>query len=150
MTDEIAPPSSIKISWFLGVFGAFLIFVVIAAYSSRMANDTPAYDQGRAAERLAILAKQRDADEKTLTTADWVDQTKGTVRVPIDEAMPETITTLKAKPVQMSGVIPGTMPATMNTISTGAANQAPAGATNAAPGTNAAPSAPPAPAAPNK
>jgi hypothetical protein len=153
MSDDatLTQPNPIKIRWFFGVFAAFLVFVLIAAYSSRMANDTPAYDQQRAAERLATLKKLQEDDQKTLTTADWIDQTKGTIRIPIDEALPETVADLKSKPVQMGAAIPGAAPQTPNTLPAAAANSAPAGAPNA-PSTNAAPSAPttPSPDAPNK
>ena len=150
MTDP-TPSPAIKIDWIFGLIGAFLIFVVIATYSSRMAKDTADYDAGRRAERLEILKKQRDADTQTLTTADWIDATKGTVRIPIDEAIPETIATLKDKPVQMGTAMAGTTPAP-NTIPAAANNNAPAGAPNAAPSTNAAPAKPPVPSpdAPNK
>ena len=151
MNTDATPLPAIKVSWIFGILGAFLIFVVIATYSSRMAKDGGTYDQQRATERLAILQKQREADDKALTTADWVDQTKGTVRIPIDEAIPEEIVTLKAKPVQMGAEISGTTPAKPSAVPATADNQAPAGAPNA-PSTNAAPAkpSPPAAAAPNK
>jgi hypothetical protein len=135
MSDTTTSPA-IKIDWIFGLIAAFLVFVVIATYSSRMAKDTADYDAGRRAERLAILKKQRDADTQTLTTADWVDPAKGVVRIPIDEAIPETITVLKDKPVQMGAAIAGTAPA-------------PAASKNNAPSTNAAPEKPSVP-SPNK
>jgi hypothetical protein len=109
--SDATPSPAIKIDWIFGLIAAFLIFVVIATYSSRMAKDTADYDAGRRAERLAILQKQRDADTQTLTTADWIDPTKNIVRIPIDEAIPEAIAALKAKPVQMGAEIPGAAPA---------------------------------------
>src|ERR1700690_2085501 len=102
----LSSPSPIKLRWFFGIFGSFLIFVVIAAYSSRMAEEHPDHDQDLAAKRYARLSELQAADEKTLTTADWVDQTKGTVRIPIDEAMVKEIDTLKAKPAQAGLAIP--------------------------------------------
>ena len=149
---------AIKVSWILGILAAFLIFTVIATYSSRMAKDGVNYDDQRRAERMEILKKQHEADTQTLTTADWVDATKGTVRIPIDEAIPEEIVTLKAKPVQMGGEIPGAHPMsppakslTPNVIPAQAENEAPAGAPNA-PSTNAPPASVPTPSpdAPNK
>ena len=143
MPDALAAQPPIKLRWFFGIVAVFLIFVVIAAYSSRMARDTAGYDSGRAAERYATLAKLRADDNKTLTTVDWVDQAKGVIRIPIDEAMPETVTALTAKPVHAGATIPGAAPA---------ANTIPATAANSAPSTNAAPANPPKPtsAAPNK
>jgi hypothetical protein len=145
--SDATPSPAIKIDWIFGLIAAFLIFVVIATYSSRMAKNTLDYDAGRRAERLAILKKQQDGDRQTLTTADWIDQTKGIVRIPIDEAIPEAITALKSKPVQMGAVIPGTTPAPA-----AAKNNAPAGTPKATPSTNAAPATPPVPSAdaPNK
>jgi hypothetical protein len=110
MPDTLATSSPLRISWFLGIIGFFLIFVVIAFYSSRMARDTSDYDQQRAAVRYDTLAKLRAADHEALTTAAWIDQAKGVVRIPIDEAMGEEIDTLKAQPVQAGAAIPGTTP----------------------------------------
>ena len=151
------PQPPFRVSWIFGILAALLLFVFIAAYSSRMASDGAGYDQKRVAERLDILKKQREADEKTLTTADWIDQTKGTVRIPIDEAIPETITALKAKPVQAGAEIPGTKPATTATATNATSTNSPTPAANTAntggptSGTNAAPSSPtPAPGTPTK
>ena len=150
MSETIANPApTIRASWIFGILAALLIFVVIASYSSRMASDGTDIDQKRVAERIDILKKQREADEKALSTADWIDQAKGTVRLPIDEALPETITSLKAKPVQAGAEIPGMKPAkqppapdatsTMSTA-TPAANTANTGGPTS--GTNATPSSP--------
>jgi hypothetical protein len=111
MPEEIATPSPIKVSWLIGTLAAFSIFALIAGYSARMTNDYSDYDSQRAQDRYDTLAKLRDAANKTLTTADWVDQDKGTIRIPIDEAMSKEIDTLKSKPVVMGAVIPGTTPA---------------------------------------
>jgi hypothetical protein len=127
MTDTATSAAPrIKIDWIFGLIGAFLIFVVIATYSSRMARDATDYDAGRRAERLAILKKQQDGDTQILTTADWVDQTKGTVRIPIDEAIPQAITALQTKPVQMGAAIPGAAAPAANTIPAQTDNNAPA------------------------
>jgi hypothetical protein len=123
-TTSTAP--RIKIDWIFGLIAAFMIFVVIATYSSRMARDATDYDAGRRAERLAILKKQQDGDTQILTTADWVDQTKGTVRIPIDEAIPQAITALQSKPVQMGAAIPGAAAPAANTIPAQKDNNAPA------------------------
>ncbi len=107
-------PTPIKFRWYIGVAAALFIFVVVGIYSSSMANDTDTtdgYDQQQAAIREAKLAKLQEADHKTLTTADWIDQDKGTVRIPIDEAMSEEVAALKAKPVAVGTAIPGAVPA---------------------------------------
>jgi len=131
MTDELAPPPSIKVSWVFGILAVFLLFLLIATYSSRMARNATDYDALRDQERLDILHKQQASDREILTTAAWVDQTKGTVRIPIDEALPQAIAALKAKPVKMGAAIPGSAPAA-----------APAATTNAAPAAAPAPPKP--------
>jgi hypothetical protein len=146
MSEITASSPQVKINWIFWTLLAFTIFAVIAAYSSRMANDYTDYDQKRAAERYVTLAKLREADHETLTTAAWVDQGKGMVRIPIEEAMTREIANLKAKPVAVGQLIavPAAPAATNNARAS--TNAAPAGTTNAAPATNAAPSAPPTPA----
>jgi hypothetical protein len=152
MSDTLAAPSPIKFRWLIGLAFVLLVFVVIASYSSRIAQETGSYDRGRAAERYDTLAKLRADDQKTLSTADWVDQAKGTIRIPIDEALPETVAALQAKPVQAGDAIPGAVAAKPNVIPAAAQNEAPAGSPQASPSTNAAPAqpAPPASTAPNK
>jgi hypothetical protein len=135
MPDETASPPRIKISWIFWTLLAFAIFAVIASYSSRMTHDYTDYDQQRAAERYATLAKLRDADREALTTADWVDQNKGIVHIPIEEAMNLEVAALKTKPVAMGP--PFIVPA-----APAPATNAPAAMTHATPATNAAPSAP--------
>jgi len=124
MSSEFAPStSSIDVRWFFGLALMLLIFAAIAFYSKQVTVHTTGYDAEQAQIRYARLAKLREADQLTLTTADWVDQDKQIVRIPIDEAIPETIAELQAKPVTMC---PSTAPAAP------AAAPAPA-ATNAAP-----------------
>ncbi len=122
MSDEIASPSPIKVTWLLGTLAAFALFALIAAYSSRMTWDTSDYDQDRATQRYDTLAKVRH-DENILLepvnpdnkqgppTAEWVDQTKGIIRIPIEEAMAKEVDTLKSKPAAMGQEIPGSAPA---------------------------------------
>jgi hypothetical protein len=137
MSDETATSSPIKASWLIGVALAFAIFAAIAGYSSRMTHDYLDYDQQQAQIRYGKLAKYRTDTTQTLTTAAWVDQTKGTVRIPIEEAMTREVDTLKATTAAMGQEIPGTKPAPKP------ASAAPT--TNAAPSTNAAsPPTPPA------
>jgi hypothetical protein len=111
-----ASTSSTPARWFFGIFAAFAVFAVVGVYSSRMAYNTTGYDDDQATERYAKLAKLQAADTKTLTTAGWVDQDKGVVRIPIDEAMTEEVDTLKAKPVQAGIAIPGAAAPAANTL----------------------------------
>jgi len=131
------------------------IFALVAFQSSRIAQDTTGYDDDQAKLRAEKLAKLQAADQKTLTTADWVDKDKGIVRIPINEAMTEEVSVLQAKPVGMGREIRGVM-APAAPAAAPATNSAPAPAssgatTNAAPAaggtppasTNAAPTNPP-------
>jgi hypothetical protein len=149
MSDATPSPST-PARWFLGIFAALAVFAVVGIYSSRMAENTASYDDDQAKERYAKLAKLQADDTKTLTTAGWVDQDKGVVRIPIDEAMTEEVGALQAKPVQMGIAIPGATAPQANTIPAPAAGPAPAAAKNgtAAAGTNAAPAATTPPASP--
>jgi hypothetical protein len=150
MSDVQSPPLRFKIAWLIGVAAAFAIFALIGAYSSRMTNDYPDYDQGRADLRYQTLAKlQHDenaliepVDEKGNPTAAWVDQTKGTIKIPIEQAMTKVLDTLKSQPAAQGAEIPGTAPA--------APPAAPAASTNAAPAAPAAPSTNAPPAKPGK
>jgi hypothetical protein len=139
MSEETAPLPQIKITWILGITVAFVIFAVIAAYSSRMTHDYTDFDQQRAQERAVTLKKLRDDSNATLTSADWVDQDKKIVRIPIDEAMAKELDTLKSQPAQVGREIPVVAPAPAST------NAAPLAAAPAT--TNAAPAVatPPAP-----
>src|ERR1700761_7105627 len=92
-------PTPIKFSWYAGLAVVLLLFVFVAVYTSNVARNTGDYDQDEAAKRYATLAKVRADDEKKLTTADWADKAKGAVRIPIDEAIPQEIVALQAKPV---------------------------------------------------
>jgi hypothetical protein len=133
-------PTPLKLHWYVSVAAVLFIFVVVGIYSTRMAYDTNAtdgYDQQQAAIRVAKLQKMQATDRKTLTTADWLDQTKGTIRIPIDEAMTQEVTVLQAKPVAMGSALTVVAPAApAAATSTNAPPVAPT-----APGTGAAPAA---------
>ena len=96
--------------WYVGVALGLLAFAVVGVYSMRMARDTTGYDDEQARERYEKLAALQAQDAKTLGTADWVDKTKGIVRIPIDEAVTQEIPVLAAKPVGMGAAIPGAVP----------------------------------------
>jgi hypothetical protein len=151
MSEETATPPQIKISWLILTMAAFAIFAAIGGYSARMTQDYTDYDQDRAAKRYANLTQTRDAEDKLIhpiggdkkPTAEWVDQDKGLIRIPIEEAMAKEIDTLKAQPAAAGCEIPGAVPAPA------AAPAAPATPPSAgAPSTNAAPTAPAAPVKP--
>ena len=140
MPDETLPPAQIKLSWLIGTLAAFVLFAAIGGYSARMTRDYTDYDQQRAQVRYQTLAKLRATEGKLVnpvdaqgnSTAEWVDQDKGLIRIPIDEAMVDEVDTLKAQPAAQCTAIDGTAPPPP----TASTNAAPA-TTNAAPATNA-------------
>jgi len=143
MSAPTVTQPQIKTAWIIGLLALLAVFVIIGWYSGRMTRVYPDTYAQRADERLAIRQKL-DADaNQTLTTADWVDQTKKIIRIPIDEAMAKEIDTLKAEPAQVGCEIPGVAPAPA------AAPAAPTLSTNASPAAPAKP-APAAPAKPKK
>lgn len=145
MSDETSQ-SPIKTSWLVGIALAFVLFVAIASYSARMTQDYSDYDQDRAAQRYDNLKKLQADENKQLNpvdkdgkpTAMWVDQDKGVISIPIEQAMTKEVDDLKAK-----------VPGPGNEIHPPAPAPAPAApAPAAAPSTNGAPAAPAAPAPP--
>lgn len=71
--------------------GAIVLFLLFAGFVQwmRAATDRAAFDEEaiRAAQRYEILAKVKDDNAKLTTGYAWVDQAKGTVRIPLDRAM---------------------------------------------------------------
>jgi hypothetical protein len=134
----------LKYSTLVWVALAFGIFAVVAAYSARMTNDYPSYDHDRGVQRKATLEKvnhDEDAllhpvDENGNPTATWIDQDKGFIQIPIDEAMTHEVADLKNVAVGVGAQLPGVTPAPTP--------PAPAATTNAAPAAPAAPAATPA------
>jgi|SRR5579871_6091622 len=110
MSTATAIPS--KASWYITVAVLLLVFVVVGVYSSRMAYNTTGYDDEQADQRRATLAKLRETDQKTLTTADWIDKDKGVVRIPVEEAMTQEVPVLAAKPVTIGAPLPAAAPLT--------------------------------------
>ena len=148
MSDETISPPRIKITWLIGTLAAFGLFVVVGDYSRHMNRVYTDYDQERAAHRYETLAKVRHDENALLypvdaqghSTAEWVDQDKGTIRIPIDEAMAKEIDTLKSQVPGAGAEIPGAAPTPAP--APGAAPAAPAAKTPAP----AKPAATPAPA----
>jgi hypothetical protein len=66
------------------IFGALVVVV-------KFSVQVPAIDADRAASRGKALAEIRATEDKSLNTADWVDQSHGIVRLPIELAMQETV-----------------------------------------------------------
>jgi hypothetical protein len=138
MSDETTlPQPQIKFSWLLGVFAALVLFVVIGAYSSRMTQTYTDYDETRAQARYETLATVRKAEDKLIhpvddkgkPTAEWVDQSKGLIRIPIEEAMAREVEALKAQAPQAGCAIAQPPPASAPAPAAGGSTNAPPAAT---------------------
>jgi hypothetical protein len=147
----------LKYSTLVWVALAFGIFALVGFYSARMTNDYQGYDHDRVQLRLANKDQVDKAEEKQLNpvddqghpTAAWVDQDKGVIQIPINEAVTHELADLKSVPPGPGAALPVVAPAPPPPASAPATNAAPAkpappASTNAAP---AKPAAPPAPAA---
>lgn len=66
--------------------GAFLIFAVLVWVTRQMVQPPP-LDAERVAFRYKSLEEVRGVDSQALTTVGWMDQAKGIVRLPIEDAM---------------------------------------------------------------
>lgn len=85
MNSEVVKERSILPS-LLAIVGALLI-VLVLIWAMRQFMQPPPLNQNRAAERAKALAELRAQEHQDLSTAGWIDQNKGLVRLPIDEAM---------------------------------------------------------------
>ena len=134
MSSETTLPPRIKTTWLIGVVAAFCIFAVFAWYSGHMTRAYPSYDQQRSADRYVTLQKLQKTENDTINApADWVDQNKKIIHIPINEAMAKEVETLKSQPAQIGSALPAPAPP--------AAPAAPA-KPDANASTNAAPAAP--------
>lgn len=68
-------------------FISAVIFFVLLTVAARFAITVPARNADRSAERSKALATIRANEQKALTTLDWMDQSRGIVRIPIEQAM---------------------------------------------------------------
>jgi cytoskeletal protein RodZ len=121
---------------FLGGILLFCGFAVLAWIAFRLSAPTQTYEEQRAQQRVAkAQAISTEAQTKLYGPPKWIDQTKGTVQVPIDTAMELVINDYQRKPVQPSQVkVENPYPAGLQQMA------APAGAA-ASPGAPAAPAA---------
>ena len=72
--------------YLIAVIGAFLI-VCALVMTMRHYNQPPGLNTKRMAERAAALAELRAAEAEAISRPGWVDQGKGIVRLPVDQAM---------------------------------------------------------------
>lgn len=75
-----------KLAYALAVIGAILI-VVFLDRELKKYTQAPPVDAGRAEERAKALAEIRNAEADALNNTGWIDQSKGILRLKIDDAM---------------------------------------------------------------
>jgi hypothetical protein len=80
--------------WALCFFFVFTLAVVIFV---RSAGTGEGYEDKRAAFRIKIKEDRAKDDNEKLTTAGWIDQAKGVVRVPVADAKKIMVAELKMK-----------------------------------------------------
>ena len=85
MSSESVQPRS-RWAYALAIVGTFLIVAALVSVMRRHSQPPP-IDAKRIAERAKALAELRQAEAVALSTADWIDQAKGIVRLPITNAM---------------------------------------------------------------
>ncbi len=80
--------------------GVVLLFVVFGLFVWAVFRAIPRgddYEQKRAKERMVKLEQLQKDATNALTSYAWVDKNKGTVRIPIEQAMPLAMADLAAK-----------------------------------------------------
>ena len=74
------------LAYAMGVLGSFLIFAVLV-WAMHHYTQPPPLGQDRTAVRLKALADLRGAEAEGLSAPAWLDQSKGLIRLPIENAM---------------------------------------------------------------
>lgn len=77
--------SRTALAFVAGILGTFLIVAALVWAMVHYTQPPPAED--RAAVRAKALAELRAAEAEALSTPAWIDQGKGIVRLPIEQAM---------------------------------------------------------------
>jgi len=85
MNDQPARERT-ALAYVIGILGSFLIVAALVWAMQRYTQPAP-LGEVRAAERAKALGELRAAETEALQHPGWVDQTKGIVRLPIEEAM---------------------------------------------------------------
>jgi len=75
-----------KVAWAVAVIGAIFI-VVFLDHELKKYTAAPPVDAGRAEERSKALAEIRNTEADALDHTGWIDQTKGLVRLKVDDAI---------------------------------------------------------------
>jgi hypothetical protein len=93
--DSRRQPSGFKT--FLWAIFFFFIFAVVVVLWVRGSGPKQAYEDNRGQERTKIREENFKQAQDKLASAGWVDQPKGVVRIPIDDAKKAIVAELKAK-----------------------------------------------------
>ncbi len=79
-------PERTGLAYLIGILGSLLI-VAALVWAMQRYTQPPPLGEDRIAVRKKALADLRAAEATELETYGWVDQSKGVVRLPINEAM---------------------------------------------------------------
>lgn len=96
-TSPNIPPRFGTLKWYAFGLLIFLLGVVATVVLIRLMGGTDAYEQERAKKRVEARLKIEAEAKELLTKSTWVDQGKGTVRIPLEDAMALEIVALKQK-----------------------------------------------------
>jgi hypothetical protein len=89
MSSQPAPERT-GLAYAIGILGSLLI-VAALAWAMQHYTQPPPLGEDRVAARKKALAELRAAEASELTSYGWVDQPKGVVRLPVNEAMKLTL-----------------------------------------------------------
>src|SRR6266446_6965566 len=90
--------------YFIAVLGSFLI-VAALAWAIHRYTQPPPLGEDRAAVRAKALAELRAAEKEALDNVGWIDQSKGLVRLPIEDAMALVLREWQNPPAARSNLI---------------------------------------------
>ena len=97
MTTEDSRRQPSGFSTFLWAIFFFFIFALLVVIWIRGSGPKETYEDKRASERIAVREDAVKQAHEKLTTAAWVDQAKGVVRIPIVDAKKAVLAELKGK-----------------------------------------------------
>jgi hypothetical protein len=84
--DKSCRSCATAFAYIVGILGSFLI-VAALVWAMRHYTQPAPLGEDRAAVRAKALVELRAAEAEALNNPGWVDQTKGLVRLPIEDAM---------------------------------------------------------------
>ena len=85
MNPDLAPDRS-GWAYFFGALGSMLILAALA-WAIHRYTQPPPLGEDRAVVRAKALAELRAAEAEAMHTTAWIDQSKGLVRLRVDDAM---------------------------------------------------------------